>query len=474
MDTDLQNEEVVKRLLFEDEEMTPNLGRNTPENSSTTNQLPPSSDASTSDSPPLGMNNIGLELLQNHNGSYSCVSCHRKFPTSKLLQQHNQSFHSDKHFVCETCGKAFRFRSNLAEHRSVHTALKPFVCRFCGKSSRLKGNLTKHILKHHKKEQNDYIGTDDIIIKKGKKSVKDPAAIDFLEKSMIVLNGGNNRANSVSGSHSGSSTPIPGAGLMSGPSIEEQQRCFLMSLGLEPGSIDLKAESPDSDSSMGSQVRTMNDQLLEKCNAYAAMEVEDPNTVTNDLLAQLTGESGSTTTAVAQLANIVANNNNSINSNGFGLPGASSTPKIEENLLNSISRTSTPISSSTKCPECGKHVRKPKDLITHLTTMHKMSPGEIAELTGNLNTSSSSGITASNYNTSTSSSDFGSNILVNEFKQLEKSINDIKIQQKSFGHMNQTIQNLDNRMNQMEKKLEMILNTLYTLVQLQAGPLAKK
>lgn len=51
----------------------------------------------------------------------------------------------------------------------------------------MSGNLTKHILKHHKKEQNAYIGKDDIIIKKGKKSVKDPVAVDFLEKSMLVL-----------------------------------------------------------------------------------------------------------------------------------------------------------------------------------------------------------------------------------------------------------------------------------------------
>lgn len=39
-------------------------------------------------------------------------------------------------------------------------------------------------------EQKEYIGTDDYIIKKGKKSVKDPAAIEFLEKSMIVLQNG--------------------------------------------------------------------------------------------------------------------------------------------------------------------------------------------------------------------------------------------------------------------------------------------
>ncbi|VDM53027.1 unnamed protein product [Angiostrongylus costaricensis] len=96
----------------------------------------------------------------------ACPQCPKTFANVRLLQQHQQMFHSDKSFICEICGKAFRFRSNLAEHRSVHTALKPYVCKYCGKSSRLKGNLTKHILKHHKKEQNEQIGKDDIIIKK--------------------------------------------------------------------------------------------------------------------------------------------------------------------------------------------------------------------------------------------------------------------------------------------------------------------
>lgn len=101
--------------------------------------------------------------------SLSCPQCPKSFSSTKLLQQHQQMFHTDKAFICETCGKAFRFRSNLAEHRSVHTALKPYVCKYCGKSSRLKGNLTKHILKHHKKEQNEAIAKDDIIVKKAPK-----------------------------------------------------------------------------------------------------------------------------------------------------------------------------------------------------------------------------------------------------------------------------------------------------------------
>uniref|UniRef100_A0A915HN97 C2H2-type domain-containing protein n=1 Tax=Romanomermis culicivorax TaxID=13658 RepID=A0A915HN97_ROMCU len=126
--------------------------------------------------------------LVDPNGSYfTCSTCPKYFLNESNLKHHNSLYHSEKSFTCEICGKAFRFRSNLAEHRSVHTSLKPYVCKFCGKSSRLKGNLTKHILKHHKKEQSDFIGKDDIIIRKGKKSIKDPAAVDFLEKSMIVL-----------------------------------------------------------------------------------------------------------------------------------------------------------------------------------------------------------------------------------------------------------------------------------------------
>ena len=107
--------------------------------------------------------------------------------------------------------------------------------------------------------------------------------------------------------------------------------------------------------------------------------------------------------------------------------------------------------------------------------MHKLSPGEIAAMTGNLN-SSSSGLSGSFGSSSftPSSGDFGASILVNEVKQLERSMAELKSQQKSLGQIAQSIQTLDGRMGRMEKQLEMVLNTLYTLVQLQAGPLAKK
>ncbi|VDM74394.1 unnamed protein product [Strongylus vulgaris] len=184
-----------------------------------------------------------------------CPQCPKTFANVRLLQQHQQMFHSDKSFICEICGKAFRFRSNLAEHRSVHTALKPYVCKYCGKSSRLKvclfrawifiyfyvppklpGNLTKHILKHHKKEQNEQIGKDDIIIKKGKKSVKDPAAVDFLEKSMIVM---------AQNTKNESTSPC----LVAKEESNDQERSILISLGLDYShSLDLR-DSPEASAS---------------------------------------------------------------------------------------------------------------------------------------------------------------------------------------------------------------------------------
>lgn len=116
------------------------------------------------------------------------------------------------------------------------------------------GNLTKHILKHHKKEQNAYIGKDDIIIKKGKKSVKDPAAVDFLEKSMIVL------------TPSAGGSPVPSAAALQMYSMsqltddivanvasgkfedddEDDERppsSYLLGLGLDNGTVDLRDSS---------------------------------------------------------------------------------------------------------------------------------------------------------------------------------------------------------------------------------------
>ncbi|CAJ0609514.1 unnamed protein product [Cylicocyclus nassatus] len=246
-----------------------------------------------------------------------CPQCPKTFANVRLLQQHQQMFHSDKSFICEICGKAFRFRSNLAEHRSVHTALKPYVCKYCGKSSRLKGNLTKHILKHHKKEQNEQIGKDDIIIKKGKKSVKDPAAVDFLEKSMIVM---------AQNTNNESTSPC----LVPKEEPNDQERSILISLGLDYShSLDLR-DSPEASASPEN-------------GTYCSIKPE-------------------------------YNEDQS-----YGSPLPNNTVGGETSLAALIASVGTPphlSNSKTQCSECGKHFRKSSSLHVHMTLNHGFPPPE--------------------------------------------------------------------------------------------------
>ncbi|VDO26944.1 unnamed protein product [Haemonchus placei] len=241
----------------------------------------------------------------------NCPQCPKTFANVRLLQQHQQMFHSDKSFICEICGKAFRFRSNLAEHRSVHTALKPYVCKYCGKSSRLKGNLTKHILKHHKKEQNEQIGKDDIIIK------KDPAAVDFLEKSMIVMAQNNS---------SDGTTPCA----IPKEEPNDQERSILISLGLDYShSLDLR-DSPEASASPEN-------------GTYSSVKPEY------------------------------------IEDQSYGSPLPANTVGGETSLAALIASVGTPphtTNNKTQCSECGKHFRKSSSLHVHMTLNHGFPPPE--------------------------------------------------------------------------------------------------
>ncbi|CAD5233852.1 unnamed protein product [Bursaphelenchus xylophilus] len=393
---------------------------------------------------------------------YPCGQCERTFSNDKMLQQHQQSFHAEKNFVCEICNKAFRFRSNLAEHRSVHTAVKPFVCRFCGKSSRLKGNLTKHILKHHRSEQIEHIGTDDIIIKKGKKSVKDPAAIDFLEKSMIVLNpdgtpvNGNgvpsrpeyaaqplsrNSTSNLSASD-GSATPMENK-------LDTPLNGFLLSFGLDAGSLDLKGDSSDDRESDSSGLgNSTNDQLLEKCNQFMNMSANDQPEIENEEKhddstddGSVCHSSGSNVQNLNALFYSAANALNNTN-NTHSLAEFNKAVKADEENKNGGAP------KPTQCPECGKHVRKPKDLITHLATIHNISPANPDEKTDREAPNES---------------------IKSDVRQLLQIVGELKATSSDCHKMEQTVNLIDGRVGRLEKQLEMALNSIYTLVQLQTG-----
>uniref|UniRef100_A0A0N5AYN6 Uncharacterized protein n=1 Tax=Syphacia muris TaxID=451379 RepID=A0A0N5AYN6_9BILA len=92
------------------------------------------------------------------------------------------------------------------------------------------------------------------VYKSGKKSVKDPAAVEFLEKAMYVRTAqspNENPLNLIQPKNVGSYN--------SSEILEEEgekTRSFFMSLGLDNGSVNLRAMSPEEESStQGTKLR---------------------------------------------------------------------------------------------------------------------------------------------------------------------------------------------------------------------------
>ncbi|KHJ97838.1 zinc finger, C2H2 type [Oesophagostomum dentatum] len=215
-----------------------------------------------------------------------CPQCPKTFANVRLLQQHQQMFHSDKLFwELDVC---LAFEAPRKEYKLEYISAAIYLVNpYC--------NLTKHILKHHKKEQNEQIGKDDIIIK------KDPAAVDFLEKSMIVM---------AQNTNNETTSPC----LVPKDEANDQERSILISLGLDYShSLDLR-DSPEASAS--------------------------PENGTYGSIKQESNEDRS-----------------------YGSPLPNSTVGGETSLAALIASVGTPphlTNSKTQCSECGKHFRKSK------------------------------------------------------------------------------------------------------------------
>nr|CAD2192016.1 unnamed protein product [Meloidogyne enterolobii] len=512
-----------------------------------------SSSSPNSSSPPLSTFNLQYE---NNLNIITSLNTSPNIPTTKA-------------FVCEICNKAFRFRSNLAEHRSVHTAVKPFVCKFCGKSSRLKGNLTKHILKHHKNEQRDYIGTDDYIIKKGKKSVKDPAAIEFLERSMIVLNNSSSANNAKQRNSKESDSKESSVNLDNNDNNNEINTDNIFnSLGFN-NSFEMKEEenndceqqassplTPENENNKGEEQNVMSVVALmaaaaasSSCPAFLENNTNEEQNEDmeedeeEEEIEPLTNNPDISTPQnnfkqnynnFNNIQNVHQNNkdNAPINNNaasaackalfqqlfGGGNEASNSQPneqllrflsqinemthlsdsntqqqqnkiKIEETIVPNIKTNSF---LSTKCKQCGKSFRKPRDLLSHLATAHKLVNGQDNNNNNNnmfpnkqAQTDTPSQQSSPCNSVFSASTDLKSSnnlpeILAIELKRLRKTFFNSKNNEENGGQLNlnnsgslvrveQILGQLDSRVCRLEKQVEMALNSIYTLVQLQTG-----
>ncbi|CAB3399334.1 unnamed protein product [Caenorhabditis bovis] len=364
--------------------------------------------------------------LTTDDNNLPCPQCPKTFTSLKLLQTHQQMFHTDKAFICETCGKAFRFRSNLAEHRSVHTALKPYVCKFCGKSSRLKGNLTKHILKHHKKEQNDAIGKDDIIVTKKEPTVSaTPSASSSANGSSngstakVLANNNNVKVelDDPSFYNLTSTSSVNGApekkvfNFLPREETTDHERSILISLGLDyTSSLDLR-ETPETSVSPDNVVKSIDFD-------------SDGGCFDSPLINNTTGGETSLAALIAQV-------------NGSGAAEAT--------------KTNGP--PGTQCPECGKHVRKSSYLQVHMSLHHGFPPLE-------------AGTSSDDKNSEANSND---DSLQSELRAIANAICDLRASQLTTPKIEQLLCGIDARVSRLEKNMDMALNSIYTLVQLQTG-----
>ncbi|KAL3109835.1 hypothetical protein niasHT_011138 [Heterodera trifolii] len=158
---------------------------------------------------------------------------------------------------------------------------------------------------------------------------------------------------------------------------------------------------------------------------------------------------------------------------------------------------------ATQCQLCGKHFRKPRDLIAHLASnAHKFPASTPPTATApnwphgsNNGTNPLLGIssqpqevigrlfkemspaTSLTTATTTKASNFGAGdngnhqqqLVANELKELRNTVADLRTSAGSSSKLEQMLSQLDSRVCRLEKQLDMALNSIYTLVQLQTG-----
>ncbi|XP_056227501.1 zinc finger protein 665-like [Seriola aureovittata] len=85
------------------------------------------------------------QLDRSMSRSCFCVTCGKKFPSSRALQRHQRTHTETKPHECSQCGKGFNFPNRLKRHLLIHTKEKLFTRPECDKRFSRDEGLKEHL-----------------------------------------------------------------------------------------------------------------------------------------------------------------------------------------------------------------------------------------------------------------------------------------------------------------------------------------
>ncbi|XP_033222028.1 zinc finger and BTB domain-containing protein 41-like [Belonocnema kinseyi] len=124
--------------------------------------------------PEAAKNETVFKTIKQHNHSYTCDVCNKKYKSRKLINQHIYKMHSQKiHYKCKFCSKemsnSYNYRKHLYQHLEIDNSKVPdikfdlstnslqYTCPSCSMQTKTLYTYRRHIYKFHTDLKNDPI-----------------------------------------------------------------------------------------------------------------------------------------------------------------------------------------------------------------------------------------------------------------------------------------------------------------------------
>ncbi|XP_039289221.1 zinc finger protein 184 [Nilaparvata lugens] len=87
--------------------------------------------------------------LDIHEKKFACDICGKSYSRADYLPIHKAAHAKKVFFSCKSCPKKFLYKSQLKSHEKMHTGVKDFICEICDKGFSRNDKLKEHMLRHY-------------------------------------------------------------------------------------------------------------------------------------------------------------------------------------------------------------------------------------------------------------------------------------------------------------------------------------